>query len=139
MIECLYHCGRYNDELELLICRPTKELTEDKMNDIAICRECIQKAGLVQVNRFHDLTSITSVNLHFEEVQRICDAETRLRKTASPIKACYLVPNPLLFGTIRMYQSLIERSGVSVHVSYDLEELANILKTVRETEAAGLI
>jgi hypothetical protein len=50
-----------------------------------------------------------------------------LRKDAKPIKACYLVPNPLLYGTIRMYQTLIEDYGVEVHVSYDINDFAGIL------------
>lgn len=132
MIRCIYGCGTFNAELNILVCRPPGTLTEDRMNDIAICRECIQKAGMHQVNRFHDLTDITSVNLNFDEITRICAVESKLRETAPPIKACYLVPNPLLYGTIRMYKALIEKSGVEVYVSYDIDELARILGVEKE-------
>ena len=138
MIKCIYDCGTYNEDLNLLMCHPRDKLTADKMNDIATCRECIQKAGLVQINRFHDLTDITSVDLGFEEVRNICESESKLRESARPIKACYLVPNDLLYGTIRMYQALIESSGVEVHVSYDVEELAGILGVEKSVLAAQL-
>jgi hypothetical protein len=32
-----------------------------------------------------------------------------------------------MYGTIRIYASLIENHGVEVHVSYEIEELAEIL------------
>ncbi len=127
MIKCIYNCGFYKEHLNLLVCHPNDKLSADKMNDIAICRECIQKPGLLQTNRFHDLTDITSVDLRFADIEFICSAESKFRESARPIKACYLVPNDLLYGTIRMYQALIEDSGVEVHVSYDIDELANIL------------
>jgi hypothetical protein len=127
MIICKYDCGIYKKEFNLLVCHPRYELTADRMNDIAICRECVQKEGLVQTNRFHDLTDITSVHLDFNEVRQICESESKLRSSERPIKACYLVPNTLLYGTIRMYQSLIESSGVEVCVSYDINELAGVL------------
>jgi hypothetical protein len=127
MLHCPYKFGVYLEEYNILICRPKGELTADRVNDIAICRECIQKAGFAQVYRFHNLTQITSVNIGFEEVRKICDAESRARDTDQPIKACYLVPNPLLYGIIRMYQVLIESCGVEVYVSYEIDELAKIL------------
>jgi len=127
MINCPYNTGTYQEDINLLVCHPKGALNADKLNDIAICRECIQKAGLLQTNRFHNLTDITSIGLGFEEVEQICRAESRMRESSQPIKACYLVPNDLLYGTIRMYQALIERSGVEVHVSKNIDELAKIL------------
>ena len=94
---------------------------------ILIFSYVIQKAGLLQTNRFHNLTDITSIDLGFDDVHRICQAESRMRQSDGPIKACYLVPNDLLYGTIRMYQALIESSGVEVHVSKNVDELAKIL------------
>lgn len=127
MIRCPFNTGVHLEAYNLLICRPTGKLTARQMNDIAICRECILKAGLLQINRFHDLTGITAIDLSFEDVRNICETESRMRKSVHPIKACYLVPNDLLYGTIRMYQALIERRGVEVHVSYSLDEIAGIL------------
>jgi len=127
MINCPYKTGEFHEDINLLVCHPKGELSADRLNDIAICRECIQKAGLLQANRFHNLTDITSIGLSFEDVNHICQAESRMRKEDQPIKACYLVPNELLYGTIRMYQALIERSGVEVHVSKNIDELAKIL------------
>jgi len=127
MRNCPFKYGVYREDYNLLVCHPKGELTADRMNDIAICRECILKAGLTEVDRFHNLTDITSVNLGFDEVRQICHVESRMRDSAQPVKACYLVPNDLLYGTIRMYQALIESSGVEVHVSYDINELASIL------------
>ena len=127
MIDCPFNNGVYRDDYNLLVCHPKGELTANIVNDIAICRECIQKAGLTQVDRFHDLTDITSVNLKFDQVFQISQEESKLRENAKPIRACYLVPNTVLYGTIRMYQTLIEDCGVEVHVSYDINELAEIL------------
>ncbi len=128
MIHCPYKYGFYWKDHNLLVCHPKGELTTDRVNDISICRECIIKAGLSQVNRFHNLTDITSINLNFDEVSKICEIEAKLRENSKSIKACYLVQNPLLYGTIRMYQSLIESCGVDVHVSYNIDELADVLE-----------
>jgi len=126
-IYCKYRCGFHWEDLNLQLCRPTGKLVADKMNDIAVCRECIQSAGNMQINRFHDLTAITSIDLSFEHIREICEKESKFRKFNRPIKACYLVPNALLYGTIRMYEALIESSGVEVHVSYEIEKLAAVL------------
>ncbi|PIP01560.1 MAG: hypothetical protein COW18_02375 [Zetaproteobacteria bacterium CG12_big_fil_rev_8_21_14_0_65_54_13] len=128
MITCPFKCGQYYSQYELLICRPHGKLTSDLMNDISICRECIQQSGMLQVNRFHDLRGITSIELGFREVAQLCESEALMRQDqATAIHACYLVPNALLFGTIRMYQMLIEGSGVVVHVSYALDDMAEVL------------
>ncbi|MDN5280129.1 MAG: hypothetical protein PWR01_4094 [Clostridiales bacterium] len=127
MIKCPFNYGFYNEDYNILVCHPKGELGSDMVNDIAICRECIVKAGLTQANRFHNLTSITSINLNFSDVNQICNFEYHLRKSQQKIKACYLVPNALLYGMIRMYQTLIEERGVEAYVSYDINELAAIL------------
>ncbi len=127
MINCPFNFGFYRKDYNILICHPKGELTADKVNDIAICRECILNTGLTQINRFHNLIDITSVNLGFDEVLKICDTESMVRDSSQPIKACYLVPNSLLYGTIRMYDALIESCGVEVHVSYDINELSSVL------------
>jgi hypothetical protein len=127
MIKCPFNYGSYRKDYNLLICYPKGELTANMMNDIAICRECIVNGGLSQVDRFHDLTDISSVNLRFEHVNELCNIESQIRESANPIKAGYLVPNVLLYGTIRMYQTLIENRGVEVHVSYDIDELSDFL------------
>ena len=127
MIKCPFNYGVYREDYKILVCHPKCELTADIVNDVAICRECIVKAGLTQVNRFHNLTDIASINLDFDQVRQICNVESTLRKNAKPVKACYLVPNSLLYGTIKMYQALIENGGVEVHVSYDINEIAGIL------------
>jgi hypothetical protein len=140
MIDCPSKFGVHRENYNLLVCHPKGELSADRMNDIAYCRDCIIKAGLTQIDRFHNLMDISSINLGFDEVRQICDEESRLRASARPIKACYLVPNALLYGTIRMYQALIEGSGVDVHVSYDINELAGILgveESVLITEPAA--
>lgn len=127
MFHCPYQVGEYDPSLGVLICRPVGELTADVAHDIAICRECIINAGLEQVDRFHDLTGITSVNLRFEDVFRLTSVEAKFRQPEQPVKACYLVPNKCVYGTIRMYQAMAESQGVTVHVSYDLQELAEVL------------
>jgi hypothetical protein len=137
MINCPFNYGVQREEYNLLVCHPKGELTANRMNDIGCCKKCIQKAGIVQIDRFHDLTDITAVNLGFDEVREICYAESNFRESAPPVKACYLVPNTLLYGTIRMYQALIESCGVEVHVSYDINELAGILGVEKSVLTTG--
>ena len=127
MINCPYNYGVYREDYNLLICHPKGELTADLVHGVANCRECILQPDSLRFNRFHDLTDISSVNLGFKEVSQICSEESKIREAAQPIKACYMVPNALLYGTIRMYEVLISRGGVEVHVSHDINELAEIL------------
>lgn len=137
MINCPHNCGFYREDHNLLVCHPRGDLTAHLMHGIAICRDCIQVPGALHFNRFHNLTDISSIDLTYEEVSQICAEESRMRNAAQPVKACYLVPNTLLFGTIRQYEALICRGGVEVHVSYDINELAEILgveKDVLTTE-----
>ena len=137
MTNCPYNFGVFREDYNLLVCHPKGELTVDMMHGIADCRECIQKPGLHQTDRYHDLSDISSVDFGYEEVSQICEEESERRESTQPIKACYLVTNTLLYGTIRMYKALIARSGIEVHVSYDIDELAEILgveKTVLITQ-----
>ena len=127
MIKCKRNFGRHNEKSNILVCHPKGEFTGKEMNEIAICSGCTQKSLLLHVNRFHDWTDITLVDVGYDAINRMSTAETKLRESLPPIKACYLVPNALLYGTVRMYQTLIENSGVEVHASYDINELATIL------------
>lgn len=127
MFTCPYHMGLFKEEINILLCRPVGELTADLAHDIAICRECIIKAGLEHVNRFHDLTMISGINLKYDDIDKIRQVETDFREPQHLVKACYLVKNPITYGTIRMYQAIIEGEGVEVHVSYDIDELAKEL------------
>jgi len=127
LFECPFKYGVYLEKQNLLVCHPKGELTSAMMEDIAICRECILESGLFLVDRFHDLSDINSVNLEFDDIRQVCYKESGLRSSTRSIKACYLVPNDLLFGVIRMYQALIEGHGVNVYISKDLKKLANIL------------
>ena len=139
MIHCPFNFGAYLEDYKILLCHPKGELTTDRMSDIAVCRDCIQKAGLTQVNRFHNLTDIKAVNIGFDEVYKVCDVESKYRDPSKPINACYLVPNPLLFGTMRMYQTLIESCGVEVHVSYDINQLSSILGVKNSVLVSGQV
>jgi len=127
MFSCPFGFGEYDEALGILICRPTGELTGDLARDLATCHECIEKAGLRQVNRFHDLRGINSLHLKFGEILRLCRVEPREEQTKSRVKACYLVSNPSVYGTLRMFQALAEGTGAEVHVGYDIRELADIL------------
>lgn len=127
MNHCPFNFGFYLQDSNILVCHPRGELNSNLVSDIAVCKECSLVTGRADANRFHDLSDITAINLRFDDVRRICASESAMRGSAAPIKACYLVPNALLYGTIRMYQSMIEDCGVEVHVSYDIDDLAVIL------------
>lgn len=124
MIDCPYHCGGFRSDLGIIVCRPTGVLTPDLAADLLVCQKCLEMANFSHVDRFHDLTSITAVHLDFSNILHMCETEERFLKLNNHVKACYLVSNPVIFGTIRMYQSLAENRGISVYVNYDLGELA---------------
>jgi hypothetical protein len=128
MFSCPYNAGEFNEIIGVLICRPTGVLTADRARDVAICRECIVKAGIDQVHRFHDLTGITGIELRYDDVERLCRIESGYRKPDHPVKACHLVSSPSFYGTHRMYRTLAESRGVEVHVGYDIEKLAAVLE-----------
>jgi hypothetical protein len=127
MIRCPHRCGMFREDLGLLVCRPRGVLTSDRAEDIVLCRDCLRTAGWPNIHRYHDLTQITQVKLHFHDMMHVAMSEAKLRKGRPQVKACYLVPNQLLYGMIRMYQELIAWRGVEVHVSYDLSALATVL------------
>lgn len=124
MITCPHNCGEYREDIGILVCRPTGVLTADRAADIAFCRDCIGKSGRLAVNRFHDLRGVAGVELSFSNMFSLAETEGRYREGMPPVKACFLVPNALLYGTMRMYQTLMETRGVEVHVDYDLTALA---------------
>ena len=140
MVNCPYNFGVYLKDYNLLICHPRGELTDDLMHGITNCRDCIQEPATLRFNRFHDFTDITAIDLRYEEVSQITAQESKMREAAQLVKACYLVPNTLLFGTVRQYEALISLGGVEAHVSYDIDELAEILgieKTKLTTEPSA--
>ena len=131
MINCPYDIGVYKEDYNILICHPKGELTADLMHGITNCRDCIQEPGALRFNRFHNFTNIWSIDLGYEEISQISAEESKMIEVIKPVKACYLVPNTLLYGTVRKYEELISRGGVEVHVSYDIDELAEILGVER--------
>ncbi len=133
MITCPSDYGKFRADLSLLICRPHGRLTSHMITDIFTCRDCLVGAQQLHVNRFHDLTKVTGVDLRFAEMSALAEMEHQIRGGQPPVKACYLVANEVVFGMVRMYQALAEKSGVEVHVSYDLSELATLLN-VPESE-----
>lgn len=137
MIECLHDAGYYRPDLKLLICRPKGVITKDRAQDLFICQQCLKKANLTDVNRFHDLTGITGVDLHFSDVSSLTHHEALFRRDSDVrIKACYWVPNDAVYGIVRMYQTLMESHGVDVYVSRRISDLAEVLG-VAETELVG--
>lgn len=124
MITCPHSCGEYRKDIGILICRPTGVLTSDRAADIVFCRDCLGKSGRSDVNRFHDLTGVIGVSLSFEKMFSVAEEEGRLRTETPPVKACILVPNTLLYGTMRMYQMFMETRGVEVYIDYDLAAIA---------------
>ncbi len=133
VITCPSNYGKFREDLRLLICRPHGRLTSNMIADILTCRDCLAGAQQLHVNRYHDLTKVAGVDLRFSEMSALAEMEHQARGGQSPVKACYLVANEVVFGMVRMYQALAEKSGVEVHVSYDLSELATILN-VSESE-----
>jgi hypothetical protein len=124
---CPYGCGEFREDLGLLICRPAGTLTGARAREIITCSACFAGQGCLDANRFHDLTNVKKLDLHFDRMALIAAKETDVRKGRKPVKACFLVHNQVLYGTIRMYQALMADQGVEAHVGYEISELARVL------------
>ncbi|MGA9365696.1 MAG: hypothetical protein WBW16_15145 [Bacteroidota bacterium] len=126
-VNCPYGNGEFKEDLQLLVCKPTGRVTNDLMNDTVTCQGCHHQIDALRFNRFHDFRDVTGVDLHFGDMVNLAAREREKRKGLPPVKACFLVSNPVVFGTLRIYQTLAEDAGVEVHVSYNISQLARVL------------
>ena len=127
ILNCPYGYGAFREDLNLLVCKPTGRVTDDLMKDTITCQACHQQIDALRFNRFHDFRDVTGVDLHFGDMVNLAAREKENRKGLAPVKACFLVSNPVVFGTLRIYQTLAEEAGVEVHVSYNISQLAQVL------------
>lgn len=128
MIVCPYQCGTVDEGKNLLVCRPKGILSSELAQDIFVCQHCLATSGLFHLNRFHDLSGITGIELRFQDIMVLAEQEQESRKGLPLVEACYFAPNDALYGIARMYRAMIEGRGARVHVSRDLRELATVLK-----------
>lgn len=127
IVNCPFGNGEFKEDLQLLVCKPQGRVTDDLMNDTITCQACYQQINVQRSNRFHDFRDVTGVDLHFGDMVNLAARERENRKGLPPVKACFLVSNPVVFGTLRIYQTLAEEAGVEVHVSYSISQLARTL------------
>tara|TARA_R110002072_G_scaffold89232_2_gene199810 strand:+ start:2334 stop:2753 length:420 start_codon:yes stop_codon:yes gene_type:complete len=75
-------------------------------------------------DELHDLTSVTEYQVSVEAVRKIASEYNRFRQQveATPSRTAYIVPSRIAFGTGRVYQALIEVSGVHFSVFEGLQE-----------------
>jgi hypothetical protein len=137
IVNCPFGTGEFKQDLQLLICKPRGRVTDDLMNDTITCLACYQQINALRFNRFHDFRDVTGVDLHFGDMVNLATRERERRKGLAPVKACFLVSNPVVFGTLRIYQTLAEEARVEVHVSYNISQLARVLGVDEAVLAAG--
>jgi hypothetical protein len=133
IVNCPFGNGEFKEDLQLLVCKPTGRVTDDLMNDTITCQACYRQINVQRFNRFHDFRDVTGVDLHFGDMVHLATRERERRKGLPPVKACYLVSNPVIFGTLRIYPTLAEDAGVEVHVSYNITQLARVLGVEEST------
>jgi hypothetical protein len=126
IVNCPFGYGEFKEDLQLLVCKPKGRVTDDLMKDTITCQACYQQINAQRFNRFHDFRDVTGVDLHFDDMVNIAARERENHKDLPPVKACFLVSNPVVFGTLRIYQTLAEEAGVEVHVSYNISQLARV-------------
>jgi hypothetical protein len=127
IVKCQYGYGEFREDLQLLICKPKGRVTNELMYDTVTCQGCHQQIDALKFNRFHDFREITGIDLHFAAIVELANKEREKRNGLPRVKACYLVSNPVVFGTLRIYETLAEDAGVEVHVSYHAADLARVL------------
>lgn len=127
MTHCSHKSGIYMKRLKLMICRPEGRLTGDRVGDLFACKSCAKMPGYDAVNRFHDFRGVTGIDIDFQDMKAMAREEAFVRRSQPPIKACYLVSNPAIYGVVRMYKAMMDGCGVDVHVSKHLHELAEEL------------
>jgi hypothetical protein len=133
ILKCPYGYGEFKEDLQLLVCKPKGHVTNELMYDTVTCQGCHQQIDALKFNRFHDFREITGIDLHFAAIVELANKEREKSKGLPRVKACFLVSNPVVFGTLRIYETLAEDAGVEVHVSYHTSELARVLG-VEESE-----
>ncbi len=124
MTHCSHKSGIFMKKLKLMICRPEGRLTGDRVGDLFACAGCSKMPGFDAVNRFHDFRAVTGIDIDFHNMKAMAREEAFVRRNQPPIKACYLVSNPAVYGLVRMYKAMMTGCGVEVHVSKDIQELA---------------
>ena len=128
MLNCPYKWGSYREDYDLLICRPQGLLTEDWMRGMVSFENCLPDMMNHDITkRFFDLRGLTTTSLGIETLQRITSSIPKERLTR-PTVECFLVSRPLIYGTVKMYQAVVEEHGLQVHVSFSISEIAKILE-----------
>jgi hypothetical protein len=133
IVKCPYGYGEFKEDLQLLVCKPKGHVTNELMYDTVTCQGCHQQIDALKFNRFHDLREVTGIDLHFAAIVELAKKEREKRNGLPRVKACFLVSNQVVFGTLRIYETLAEDAGVEVHVSCPMAELAPVLG-VEESE-----
>jgi hypothetical protein len=127
IVNCPYGYGEFKEDLQLLICKPKGHVTNELMYDTVTCQGCHQQIEAAKFNRFHDFREVIGIDLHFGDIAELAEKERKNRQGLPRVKACFLVSNPVVFGTLRIYETLAEDAGVEVHVSYHIADLARVL------------
>ena len=83
--------------------------------------ECEYPQGF---RRFTDLGLIQSLNLSSEEV-RIITAKRRADYNGPAVRSAIFARDPMAFGILRLYMSMLEPSPIDVNVFYTMEESAD--------------
>ena len=85
-------------------------------------RKIQQNPEILAFDELQDLTEVTHYGVSLETLRGFAAFynEFREERGAKPKRLAYVVPSKVAFGSGRMYQSLIEMSGVNFQVFEDL-------------------
>lgn len=114
----------FNDEYRIMLWRQAVELNIDFMLEIIEELHKIEKTHS-PFHRFVDLTEVTGISLHYDDLKRI--AGMRTEYAGPKVKSAFYSMNPLGYGIGRMYQVLMEETNVEVDVFRDVDACAQWL------------
>lgn len=92
-------------------------------------RKIQQDPEVLSFNELQDLSEVTHYGVSIETIRSIAAYynDFRLAQHATPKQLAYVVPSKVAFGTGRVYQALIDVSGVNFHVFENVEEAVSWL------------
>jgi hypothetical protein len=106
-------------EHRLAICRPEGLLDAKLARQLMLFLMAMEESQLEPLNRLLDLTAIDQVWLTSQQVFDMSGARRAAAANLSRFRTAIIAPDPLAFGTARMYETLMHRSNNEVGVFWD--------------------
>ncbi|HOX39235.1 MAG TPA: hypothetical protein PL033_14730 [Candidatus Brocadiia bacterium] len=124
-VKCPLNFGSFREGI--LFCRPTGRMTSELADCILDCHEAHRELLGHPYDVLYDFRNLSGEDMSFDKIREIASRRIRSVSDNPPCKVCFLVSSPHAYGMARMYQTLIGHGNISVHISFDMKELAAIL------------